>query len=246
VIVECEAFSENISRQLFLRKAGEHRIVVAQAAVPYGICGERWASPQRNESAIPADRQCKDCGPAQFGEANSTCTKCKVPFCRECKHFLEEAAEAPRLPPPALRNDNVFGLPPRLLYDLDVTPAELLLASPYKPGALHFDVEGTHVHVGVHDPAGKKAFRGNAVFFPLAMEAIFAAVSADEDAPSLHIPHDWDFSLGSLSEIFTVTIRGPGDGKKQAARIATVRRSVVRQLVEEMRRRRHPAYFKPR
>ena len=39
--------------------------------------------------------------------------------------------------------------------------------------------------------------------------------------------------MSRLSEVFTVTIRGAGDGKKQAARVATVRREVVRALIPQ-------------
>ena len=168
-----------------------------------------------------------------------------MPVCRECLYHLQEKRGGPHLPPPALRNDNVFGLAPRILFDEKVTIAELILASPYKAGAMHFQVETVQGNVSVFDPAGKKAYRGNAVFFPLPMEALFAAaVASDTDGQPDEggSSSSFHFSVEQLAETLTVTISGPGDGKKQAGGIVGVRRNVVRRLVEEMRDRQHPAY----
>eukprot|EP00660_Eupelagonema_oceanica_P012850 gene12850-4610_t len=76
------------------------------------------------------------------------------------------------------------------------------------------------------------------------MEALFAALlpSGQAERAKQRVSESFDFTIDRLSETFTVTVRGAGDGRKQAARIATVRRDVVRALVQEMIDRNHPAY----
>eukprot|EP00663_Eupelagonemidae_sp_cell21sb_P002153 gene2153-6470_t len=86
----------------------------------------------------------------------------------------KERGVVPRLPAAALRNDNIFGLIPDVIFKLDVTPAEHALSWPYKDGIIHFDVESVQVHVSMLDPKAKKSFRGNSVYYPLPMEALAA------------------------------------------------------------------------
>eukprot|EP00662_Eupelagonemidae_sp_cell21_P057718 gene57718-biopygen74271 len=138
----------------------------------------------------------------------------------------------------ALRNDGIVGDTPSVIYRKKVTIAELLAASPYRVGLRHFEIEfhGDERNVLVHQAKRREGFTGSAAVFPLPLEALFENLGGEEWATPL--PR----SATDIAQSLQVTFRGHADDVEAVRDIAYVRRDVVMELIEEMVKRRHPAY----
>eukprot|EP00662_Eupelagonemidae_sp_cell21_P057129 gene57129-biopygen99730 len=114
----------------------------------------------------------------------------------------------------------------------------MLAASPYRVGLRHFEIEfhGDDRNVTVHQAKRREGFTGSAAVFPLPLEALFENLGGEEWAAPL--PR----SATEIAQSLQVTFRGHGDDVEAVRDIAYVRRDVVMELIEEMVKRRHPAY----
>ena len=87
----------------------------------------------------PEDRRCQ----TQHSEMEM-CPKCEVPICKGCIYYVRSK----RQPKAALANDLFTGYIPKVVYRLDATYMEMLLASPYVVSLICFvlemDKEGRH------------------------------------------------------------------------------------------------------
>ena len=87
----------------------------------------------------PEDWRCK-----RKHAPKTLCPKCHVPICNTCWKFLK----GKRQPQAALANDMWTGYVPKLLYQMEATYMEMLLASPYILSLICFVLEVEKEHVG--------------------------------------------------------------------------------------------------
>ena len=195
----------------------------------------------------PEDRRCQVC-PAASAEC---CEKCEVPLCRFCR---TDVIHRNVKPPQALSNDLMIYYAPREIFELNATFMELVCASPCLTTMVCFSLEKKYRGLRPMDQAAQSnsnrlAARGNATTFPLPWESILTqlerlrAEEGEEQSSSLELPR-----LGpELSEFMSVLLK-TGDQEitpaalKKFVHAATVRRSVVLELIRNARTRGHRAF----
>ena len=192
----------------------------------------------------PEDKQCpKGCPPKKV------CKHCCAPVCDHCWKELRLRKTMPRH---ALANDLLVFYPPETIYQKEVTFMELVCASPCFTAMACFSLEKKFLGDRAMDqdafmPRNRLAARGNATTFPLAWEDLLQAMqgaASEAEHGTLKLPR-----VGAeLARVFNVIIKSGNraeDADKTAKVIhqARVRRDVVLELLEEARKRAHPAYM---
>ena len=197
----------------------------------------------------PEDRRCRAC-PAASQEC---CERCEVPLCRFCR---VDVMHRNTKPPQALSNDLMVYYAPREVFELNATFMELVCASPCLTTMVCFSLEKKYRGLRSMDQAAQSnsnrmAARGNATTFPLPWESILTQLEKlkseedEEESSSLQLPR-----LGpELSEFMSVLLK-TGDQEitpaslKKFVHAATVRRSVVLELIRNACTRGHRAFRK--
>jgi len=197
----------------------------------------------------PEDMSCNRVG----GTAHCNlecCEDCVAPICKECKTSLD--AKTPSLPPSSLCNDMMIYYAPSMLYKDKVTVMEMICASVCTTSMICFTVEKKLRNIrsldgDVHANTHRMAARGNATSFPLPWEDLLMQLRTSDRCASagagIPLPRA-GVELANVVSILLETAGGDDDGQASALFIhqATVRRQVVINLIEELKRRGHNTY----
>ena len=197
----------------------------------------------------PEDVACPRFGTAGHSQTEC-CEECIAPVCNECAKSLD--SEAPSLPPAALSNDMMIYYAPAVLYVKKVTVMEMICASVCVTSMICFTLEKKYrncrsMDEDVHSNTYRMAARGNATSFPLPWQDLLVQLQDSERFTSMGKGVSLPRAGVELANVVSIWLKTAGSDKDEtvSARFihqATVRREVVIELIEEMKRRGHSAY----
>ena len=116
-------------------------------------------------------------------DENSVCSRCQIPFCRECRRLTTQNQKIPK----ALTNDNFIGYMNRYLVEHSVTWLEATIASPVFTGLVTYYIEGAQEHrhhlmeEAITQPQRAYGVRGSLFSFLLPWDQIQRDVQGNND-----------------------------------------------------------------
>ena len=142
-------------------------------------------------------------------DEHSVCSKCRIPFCRECRRLTAQNQKIPK----ALTNDNFIGYMNRYFVDHEVTWLEATIASPVFTGLVTYYIEGAQEHrhhlmeETITQPQRAYGVRGSLFSFLLPWEQIQRDVRRTVMEGDLS---EWPLSPAQVGRVLRVRfMRGP-------------------------------------
>ena len=157
-------------------------------------------------------------------DPKNLCEHCWTPICTGCFDHLSEA----KLPPLSYANDMWTGYGLDMIYERKVTAIELLCASPCLTSVVLLTMESKHrqePRTAVFDKQAHMArhrfgARGNAITFPLPVEALLQQLTAHIERPDADdaVPRRGK----QLCEVFCVILKTNKTGKTTEEEVKTL------------------------
>ena len=194
--------------------------------------------------SCPEDRDCSD---QECLTGRCFCTNCTVPLCHECGDKFAWR-EKPEMPPADLANDMMIFYAPRELYTLEATVLEVICSSVCITTMICFTMEAKYRKENPFDSESHMArhrmgARGNATSLPLPWQDILHRLRTnEEDEACADLPWIGDELSSDVSILLKTSEEDDPKSMSRFVHQALVRRAVVVQLIDGMKRRGHRSY----